>query len=252
MKFILIFLLFSILSISAKNLESKIYYGDYVDISFAPYQVEIFLDYLPNCGGSLLSETFVLTAAHCTESDKNPKSYSIGVGTRRILDIVMFNIKVIKIIDHPEYDKTTVFSDFSLFQMEKVKKFPKSAAFVKLPNKDDVLKTGEIMNIAGFGRTENGVTIFLKGGSIPIYDQEKCKELFGHLEKTMICAGYEKPMSTGSCFGDSGSGLVRRSDGKIFGVTSFIFSEKCSTHPAVYSKVTAVLDWINEIVFKDH
>ena len=82
--------------------------------------------------------------------------------------------------------------------------------------------------------------------AVPTVTNEKCNEAYGGITSSMICAG----LSTGgkdSCQGDSGGPFVcRNSDGNaaLTGVVSFGIGCALATHPGVYARQTAVLDWV--------
>jgi hypothetical protein len=98
-------------------------------------------------------------------------------------------IEIEEIFLHPEYNDGNM--DFALLRLKNGTVFPNEVKFALLPSIDDA-KTGEMMRIAGWGRTETTIpTQYLLGAEVPIYDTEKCKGAYGSLTSAMICAGYE-------------------------------------------------------------
>jgi secreted trypsin-like serine protease len=207
------------------------------------------------CGGSLLSKTFVLSAAHCTENIKFPRELTISMGSNYYLkEKGATHVKAVKIFDHPKYNVSSPIDfDFTLIQIQNIRHFPKHVTFAKLPEPTDELKAGDVMLIAGHGETELGMPLVLMGGAVPVLDHKACIEHYQSINfyvavtDAMICAGPAKG-GTKSCRGDSGGALRRKSDDKIFGITSWGLYP-CIENPIVYAKISTVLDWIKEIAF---
>lgn len=173
----------------------RIYGGDRIDMSEAPYSVAIFDGNRYICTGSLISKNFVLTAAHCLE--ERSADYKIRAGSEdKLSGGVLVNVNKFSI--HPEYDlKYGHDNDFALLRLESGTEFPETVKCASLPDDNDVIKTGEMMMIAGWGRTPTGESSqILLGAEVPIYDFKECskayrKKLLKIMEESMICAGFE-------------------------------------------------------------
>lgn len=271
-----LFLLITLLSTTFCDTSNRILGGAKIDIEAAPYQVAIFYDSHQYCGGSLMSRNFVLSAAHCFYGDHFPGlTLNVRIGTSTPKDGSGLSIKVKSIYNHPEFNKITTDYDFSLLRLNDVDKFPSIVQFVKLPTLFDQLNDGDEVFISGWGRTEFGVgSNALLGATVEISNFETCRKNYEGINLTvterMICAGKDggkvdscsgmnfkliRKESKWNIFwfflGDSGGPLVRKSDGILFGVTSFGCGCGNAKYPGVYAKVSYVLEWISEVMSSD-
>merc|ERR1712168_783116 len=88
-----------------------------------PWQVQI--DYLRYkgrywCGGTLLNDEWILSAAHCFEYDLNPSAYIIALGEHN-LDLNGTTVKkhsIDKIIMPPRYNGRSFDSDLALLHLK--------------------------------------------------------------------------------------------------------------------------------------
>lgn len=117
----------------------------------APYQVALFFNGTwSSCGGSLIGERTVLTAAHCTQSEihkRNPEKFSIRYGTNDISQGT--DAKVVKVISHPLFNETTVDYDICVLHLEGPFKHSSKAAIIPLASKDPA--DGSHASVTGWG-----------------------------------------------------------------------------------------------------
>lgn len=190
----IIILLFFVVGVTC---DRRVYGGKNINISETPYLVAVLWndDGSYYCSGSLISENFALSAAHCFPDHYESWIFKIRAGSSDANQGgVLLDIE--EIIIHPSYNFLTQNYDFALLRLESEISFPKVVEFAKLPENDDV-KIGEMMRIGGWGKNErNDGSPHLIGAQVPIYDIEKCKKAYKkfNLEITdeMICAGYEE------------------------------------------------------------
>lgn len=227
----------------------------------------------------MLSRNFVLTAAHCFDTCFSLacpwKSYSVRVGTTDVYDKNAPKIQVNRVFRHFKYEIKygNVFDlqkernydyDAALLRLDDIESFPEVVQYAKLPSYTDEVQENELLVVTGWGETDNSERPeTLLRTEIPVFNHQECTEFYAlHTKVTdnMICAGSAVGsmgtnkgtssiliifglMSFNVILGDSGGPVIRKEDGKLYGIVSF-GSEK---GPNGYTKVTAILDWIYEI-----
>lgn len=213
-----------------------------------PYIVSLQGSWGHFCGGSLISENWVLTAAHCVRGGSIAK---IVVGLHNQKDMAGTEVfKAAKVISHPEYNSSKMDYDFALIQLDGNSSFKP----VALNNVD--IKISDDSNIesttAGWGYTkESGWKLAetLQKVSVPLVTREACNNSYKNsITERMICAGLSQG-GKDSCQGDSGGPLIVKEDNGqhvLAGVVSW--GEGCArpNKYGVYAKVSSVIDWIEE------
>lgn len=198
MKDLILVVLFSVPAIICRRL---IVGGNEISIEEAPYTVALITNGVYHCTGSLISKNFTISAGHCIVMKRK---YTIRVGSEdRNTNGLVINVE--EIFVHPEYHESEgskhpiiIDYDFALLRLSNVKEFPKSVQFVALPHKNDELKVGEMMQIAGWGITysKHEKSQYLRGAFVPIYDFDECKRSyeaeFYLMTERMVCAGYKE------------------------------------------------------------
>ncbi|KAG5684325.1 hypothetical protein PVAND_013560 [Polypedilum vanderplanki] len=265
MKNILIFLLFSIIFFKEAKSAPAIINGKSLNISEVPYQVALvdINSKIHFCGGAFLKLDFVITAAHCIgldENGKEKKDFIISGGSNTYSDRLATELKVLDVFVHPQYNKDIVDFDFALVKFKNILNFPTIQHLVHLPPLIETqLPEGFLMLFSGWGKTLSifEPRKFLRGVTIPIYNQQKCIDVYDFenvdITDRMICAGYKKGTS-GLCFGDSGGPLVSYENKYLYGLASFVPSAECGTSklPTVFARVSAARDWIVKIAGDDN
>lgn len=214
-----------------------------------------------NCGGSLILENYVLTAAHCAADADNTEPDVTRFGDLNLFDDgdneYAQQRKIVEIIRHPDHKFSVRYDDIALMRLEKGVTLHETVAPACLWNEDEI--RFKSLEAAGWGDTgfgEKRSPVLLKISLNPV-DPARCSNHFLHtrgfqkgLHANQLCVGDEK-MDT--CRGDSGGPLQvkllhnTRVTPFVVGVTSF--GAACGlSAPGVYTRVAPYIPWIRSVL----
>jgi len=198
----------------------------------------------PWCGGTLISDRHIMTAAHCT-AGKTPASIQILLGEHRTNDDVFTRVDVSKINDDPNYSMPN--NDFSILTLTNPVTFTNSIRPACLPATTDKTYAEELATVTGWGTLSSGgnqPTVLMEV-DVTVTTNEVCNNVYGSINDLHICA-----MDAGkdSCQGDSGGPLVVKENDRwtLIGVVSFGYGCAQPDIPGVYARITQRMDWIKE------
>jgi trypsin len=241
----LLFLFIALSSSAATSVNRKsappIVGGSFAAKNEFPHQVALILFNSVTCGGSIISEQFVLTAAHCLVNKRLLNIFKVLAGANNLGDK---NAQIYKIIDefpHRGFDGTGNTDDIALLVIEKPFIFSDSIKPIELQTSE--LEIGSKVKIVGWGKTSPspfGVTSQnLKQNIVTVQSNNQCGVI---RYNGLLCLGHSR--NNGACDGDSGGSAISE-EGKLVGVANFIQFVCGSTYPDGYAKVYFYHDWIN-------
>jgi len=198
----------------------------------------------PWCGGTLISDRHVLTAAHCT-AGSSPSSISVLVGEHRTDDSTFTRVPLSAITDHPDYNSGTLDNDYSILTLAEPVEFSAAIAPACLPSTNSDF-AGVLATVSGWGTLSSGGNqpTVLNEVDVTVQSNAECNSAYGSgITDNMICAA---DAGKDSCQGDSGGPLVAQENDKytLIGVVSWGYGCAMPQYPGVYARVTEKMDWI--------
>merc|ERR1712215_385669 len=208
------------------------------------------------CGGTLVSDLWIMTAAHCTKGE-SASGIQVLLGEHNYNDnseTQMLRMDIASIVDHPDYNHRTTNYDFSLLKMTQAVDF---AAYLHirpacLPADDSNDYNNFVATVTGWGTTSSGgaTSNKLREVDVEVLTNDECKNDYGYgsgdITSQMLCANVNGG-GKDACQGDSGGPLVTSGQGngvtagqnyELIGVVSWGIGCASANHPGVYARVT--------------
>lgn len=265
----------SLFAISASSLckddgcrNARIVGGEITEQNSRPYQVALYarvgtIGELGFCGGALIHQEWVLTAAHCCFHNGEEVNHVQAIlGAHSLYDRYEHGRRIVNVAElviHPDWDPSTFNNDMALLRLANTIQLTDTIDTVRLP-----YRSISSFNFAGAGAVASGWGIAAEGVTfvaptlrqklMTVITDTLCNmSYFNQLSENTICAFYG---SAGTCKGDNGGPLTiiynatDDDDGEelLIGVTSFISSGGCNDDvPSVFTRVQRYLDWISQV-----
>jgi trypsin len=199
------------------------------------------------CGGSVIAEDVVLTAAHCVEGVTDPDEIVVFSGS---VDLESDDLEETAVADvhiaHDYNDPVPVANDWALLLLDE----PVDVEPIEVgtdPTEFDTLE------VAGWGETGAGYPTVAEWVEVPFVDDEACAEAYpGEVDAaTMLCAGDLENGGIDSCNGDSGGPIMAPGeDGELIlaGIVSWGYGCGEPGNPGVYAEVADFNGAIDDVL----
>jgi secreted trypsin-like serine protease len=243
---------------------NKIFGGEQIDISETPYQVSLKINGQHICGGIIISNTWILTAAHCLTHqvlvpNNNNTFVHVGINDRLNYDAGQM-VHVNQFILHPDFNSTTFENDIALLHLSSPLVFNELVMPIEYANQCNTSEAdfyeGRNIIISGWGNSnssQNTASQFLNAVTIPIIDRADAMTL--NLSSTStncpsnislnMLAFFAQGIAAGKA--DSGGPAVMSNNGHSIniGVTSW-GCQPATQMPSIYVNVRNYASWIEQ------
>jgi secreted trypsin-like serine protease len=219
-----------------------------------PWQVALFIDNAWFCGGALISENYVMTAAHCADG---ASYFDIMAGAHNVrassephrVEITSYNGWT-----HPQWNSNTLANDIALIELPSPIAFNDYIRPSCMPMAGDTADVNEMVTCTGWGKPSDsagGISPVLRMvEDRPIISNRECNDIYGIVGDGVVCI--DTTGGKGTCNGDSGGPLNMKYNvkgagdkWKQVGVVSFGASAGCEVgYPAGFTRTESYLDWV--------
>ncbi|KAH8373214.1 hypothetical protein KR009_002518 [Drosophila setifemur] len=218
--------------------------GEEADLNATPYAASLRVDNAHVCGACILSETKLLTTAHCLHRDGkliDVSRLSIRVGsTNQYAGGRIAYVQSVTI--HPDFNNLD--NNVATFELSAPLVFTDRIQAIKVVESGEQLpEAGSEVFVSGWGRTVDGTTSYkIRELGLKVAQEAECLDAYSDHDSNSFCLAHE--LKEGTCHGDGGSGAVYND--KLIGLTNFVVGACGSRYPDVFVRLSTFSEWIQE------
>ena len=222
----------------------RIWGGGDVSVGKYPWVASVRVKGAHKCVGTVIRESYILTAAHCVSALNDNPIHSELVNVR-VGSINQFAggqiVDVEEIMINPHFGN--FMHNIALLKLKKPLKYSNKVKAIELVSSDFVIPDDASVLVAGWGLLKSGASPYkLQETHLSVMSPPKCELKAGYGYKSTLCLS--SPVSEGICKGDEGAACIY--DNKLVGVMSFAFGACGTEFPDIASRIPYYNEWINE------
>ncbi|XP_046430312.1 trypsin alpha-3-like [Neodiprion fabricii] len=225
--------------------------GYCMPITDRPFQALLLVDNHEKCGAVIISERWIITAAHCVYG-LSAKQITVAVGSSKIggIDQLTYAIDTVVLHENFIYNEVTMENDIALLRTINAIEYSSRVQPVPL-NRVSPQPSDETV-VSGFGVTNINKSVtsnYLMAVGGKVIERNACRSLLKNAEAQLVlsngsfCAGVLNG-GKDSCQGDSGGPLTISN--VLAGIVSWGFGCGQVMMPGIYTDVSYYFDWILE------
>uniref|UniRef100_A0AC35TYV4 Peptidase S1 domain-containing protein n=1 Tax=Rhabditophanes sp. KR3021 TaxID=114890 RepID=A0AC35TYV4_9BILA len=209
-----------------------------------------------HCGAAIISNLFLLTAAHCVSIVPKESLYiRVGDFNNLISEPQEINVGIAEVVLHPSYEN--IFNhDIAIIKLDTPLNFTQFVKPICLPPSTYQFEIGSECFVSGFGKFTNEdvenapYSSLLQIAKVPILNKTFCRMANEGtvLGETTICAGYVAG-GVDACHGDSGSPLACVYNGVFYLNAVVSWGDGCAeiNKPGIYTSTSSYISWIENV-----